>query len=68
MGFVILFAMFVNDNQEFLEKEKQLRAEGYRWESIECREPLPGQVEGRDYISQGKTDTHPGYVCNELKK
>lgn len=68
MGFAILLAMFVNDNQEFLEKEKQLRDEGYRWESIECREPLPGQVEGRDYISQGKTDTHPGYVCHELKK
>lgn len=70
MGFVILFAMFMNDNQEFLEMEKTKRAEGYTWQRIEggCREPLPGQVEGRDYISQGKTDTHPGYVCNELKK
>jgi len=68
MGIAVILMLFLNDNQEFIDKQAQLRAEGYEWERIECREPLDGQVEGRDYIPQGRTDTHPGYVCNELKK
>ena len=68
MEIAVILLLFLNDNQEFFDKQAQLRAEGYKWRYIECREPLPGQVEGKDYISLNRTDTHPGYVCNELKK
>lgn len=70
MGFAIVLMLFMHDNHEFLEMEAERRADGYTWERIEggCQEPDPEFVEGKDYISQGKTDTHPGVVCNQLVK
>ena len=58
---VIILALFVNDNQEFLALSHQQQQEGYQWEMIDpdCRPPGEGTLALVD---------GDGNVCWQLEK
>jgi len=60
---VLVLALFVADNKEFLDTVDEQRAKGYSWHEIDCR-PVNSELPALTI------DTHTGksLVCYKLQK
>jgi len=62
-GLALFAALWSYDNREFIDTMNEQLAEGYSWNSIECRAPN----EDLPYIAIESPNGNK-YVCNKLTK